>query len=351
LWEFELEDYDADVRPLLKLAWEVNTSMKMRDVEFEARWLLSSPEAAPPQFQHPKIISQADICQEPDRAAAGSPWPQTAWPTGGGDGGGSKSPAGLSGCLLLPPPSTCPPSSSVQWLLGLEEALLKIITEIAAGEICALFQPQAVTTVSSETAEQPAPCFELKSAVVPAPSPPMSSLAVVIPSVLDPERRGEEPTEEPDSAVVLAPSPPETPAAEVTSSVLDAKNKNEEPTKEPTSAVDSAPPPLMSPPAVVIPSVLDPEHRDEETTRDPSPPVIADDEPPVITAKQAEPVQLPTPNTEPPSVTHPAKVTTSVLDGERKNEDPPQRTRLCCGFNSSTSYEPSSCGHTLSPAS
>ncbi|XP_044063034.1 actin cytoskeleton-regulatory complex protein pan1-like [Siniperca chuatsi] len=60
LWEFELEDFDeTEARPLLKLAWEVNTSMKMRDVEFEARRLLSSPEAAPPQFQHPKIISQA----------------------------------------------------------------------------------------------------------------------------------------------------------------------------------------------------------------------------------------------------------------------------------------------------
>ncbi|KAI3377096.1 hypothetical protein L3Q82_000296 [Scortum barcoo] len=59
LWEFKLEDYDADVRPLLKLAWEVNTSMKTRDVEFEVRWLLISSEAAPPQFQHPKIISQA----------------------------------------------------------------------------------------------------------------------------------------------------------------------------------------------------------------------------------------------------------------------------------------------------
>ncbi len=74
--EFELEDFDkADVRPLLKLVkpqcwiysanvshliiisrslfqvWEVNTSMKMRDAEFEARRLLDSLEAAPPQFR------------------------------------------------------------------------------------------------------------------------------------------------------------------------------------------------------------------------------------------------------------------------------------------------------------
>ncbi|GAA6226947.1 uncharacterized protein LOC108900338 [Lates japonicus] len=33
--------------------------MKMRDIEFEARRLLSSPETIPLQFQHPKIIGQA----------------------------------------------------------------------------------------------------------------------------------------------------------------------------------------------------------------------------------------------------------------------------------------------------
>ncbi|GLD68818.1 uncharacterized protein AKAME5_002013100 [Lates japonicus] len=60
LWEFELEDFDDDeVRPLLKLVWEVNNNMKMRDIEFEARRLLKLPETIPPQFQHPKIISQA----------------------------------------------------------------------------------------------------------------------------------------------------------------------------------------------------------------------------------------------------------------------------------------------------
>ncbi|KAE8281651.1 hypothetical protein D5F01_LYC20647 [Larimichthys crocea] len=45
--------------PLLQLVWEVNNSMKMRAIEFEARRLLISPEAVPPHFQHPKIISQA----------------------------------------------------------------------------------------------------------------------------------------------------------------------------------------------------------------------------------------------------------------------------------------------------
>lgn len=46
LWEFQLEDFDdADAKRLLMLVWEVNTSMKMRDIGF--RGLLNSPEASP----------------------------------------------------------------------------------------------------------------------------------------------------------------------------------------------------------------------------------------------------------------------------------------------------------------
>lgn len=52
LWAFELEDFDAeDAQPLLELVWAVNVSNKMREVEFEARMLLDSPEAAPPSFR------------------------------------------------------------------------------------------------------------------------------------------------------------------------------------------------------------------------------------------------------------------------------------------------------------
>ena len=44
LWEFQLEDFDdADAKRLLMLVWEVNTSMKMRDIGF--RRLLNPPEA------------------------------------------------------------------------------------------------------------------------------------------------------------------------------------------------------------------------------------------------------------------------------------------------------------------
>ncbi|XP_039641980.1 proteoglycan 4 isoform X3 [Perca fluviatilis] len=60
LWEFELEDFDEeDAKPLLMLVWEVINSMKMRDIEFEARRLLQSPEDIPPCFQHPKLVNLA----------------------------------------------------------------------------------------------------------------------------------------------------------------------------------------------------------------------------------------------------------------------------------------------------
>ncbi|XP_076737298.1 uncharacterized protein LOC112432469 [Maylandia zebra] len=58
LWEFELEDFDEEeAKPLLRLVWAVNVSNKMRDVEFEARLLLQFPEAVPPKFQAPKLLS------------------------------------------------------------------------------------------------------------------------------------------------------------------------------------------------------------------------------------------------------------------------------------------------------
>ncbi|CAJ1048677.1 hypothetical protein D9C73_015451 [Xyrichtys novacula] len=32
LWEFELEGYPKDVRPLLELVWEINTSLLKRHI-------------------------------------------------------------------------------------------------------------------------------------------------------------------------------------------------------------------------------------------------------------------------------------------------------------------------------
>ncbi|XP_063316508.1 uncharacterized protein LOC134615778 [Pelmatolapia mariae] len=58
LWEFELEDFEEEeAKPLLRLVWAVNVINKMRDVEFQARMLLQFPEAVPPKFQAPKLLS------------------------------------------------------------------------------------------------------------------------------------------------------------------------------------------------------------------------------------------------------------------------------------------------------
>ncbi|KAI9531051.1 hypothetical protein NQZ68_000545 [Dissostichus eleginoides] len=60
LWDFELEDRDEDVaKPLLNLLWEVINSMKMRDIVFEARRLLMSPDDIPAGFRHPKLMNLA----------------------------------------------------------------------------------------------------------------------------------------------------------------------------------------------------------------------------------------------------------------------------------------------------
>ncbi|XP_051920770.1 uncharacterized protein LOC127600317 isoform X1 [Hippocampus zosterae] len=56
LWEYEVEDcFEAES----KLVFEVNTSMKMRDIEFEARRLLDSPEMIPSQLKHTTILRKA----------------------------------------------------------------------------------------------------------------------------------------------------------------------------------------------------------------------------------------------------------------------------------------------------
>ncbi|KAI3361453.1 hypothetical protein L3Q82_013624, partial [Scortum barcoo] len=222
LWEFELEDYDIDVRPLLRMVWEVNTSMKMRDIEFEARRQLNFPEAAPPQ--HPKIISQAQISAksltEQQQEARG---PKLLNPR---EVVIEVVPKVMQG-FWLPPPTTflnmpsqqlstmavgvtkavedqgrhclCPPSSvkvpfsrSIRdnLVLSIQEKkvrqghtqevlvkklnrfateVLNIIAEIAAREICALFQPQTHTSIQpavSEQVQQPT-----SAAVFPPPAP------------------------------------------------------------------------------------------------------------------------------------------------------------------------------------
>ncbi|XP_037610160.1 arp2/3 complex-activating protein rickA-like isoform X1 [Sebastes umbrosus] len=65
LWKFELERYDDEnVKSLLTLLYAVNVSNKMRDMEFEACFLLNNPEALPPMYQGPKILRVAEKCAE-----------------------------------------------------------------------------------------------------------------------------------------------------------------------------------------------------------------------------------------------------------------------------------------------
>ncbi|XP_072769016.1 uncharacterized protein [Nerophis lumbriciformis] len=56
LWEFEMDD---DFESEARLVFEVNTSMKMRDIEFEARSLLDCPEKIPLQLKQPGIVKKA----------------------------------------------------------------------------------------------------------------------------------------------------------------------------------------------------------------------------------------------------------------------------------------------------
>ncbi|XP_037129683.1 uncharacterized protein LOC119135836 [Syngnathus acus] len=56
LWEFDVEEcHEAQS----KLVFEVNSSMKMRDIDFEARRLLDAPEMIPPYLKHNRILRKA----------------------------------------------------------------------------------------------------------------------------------------------------------------------------------------------------------------------------------------------------------------------------------------------------
>ncbi|KAI3367161.1 hypothetical protein L3Q82_008218 [Scortum barcoo] len=372
LWEFELEDYDVDVRPLLRMVWEVNTSMKMRDVEFEARRLLTSPEAAPPQFQlsarHRQIYARSLTEQQQEACGPKQLSPREVVIE-------VVPPKVLQG-FWLPPPNTHlnmpsqqlsrPVSRSIRdnLVLSIQEKVrqghtreilvkklncfaaevLNIITDVAAREICALFHPQTHSNIQPEVseqvqqptsavvspplsplipfaeppasigfnvpAEQPTTGLEIKSVVIPAPPCPMTPPAEVVPSVLDTEHRSEESTKDQDSATNSAPPHLVSHPAEEPSSVLDTENNCVEPTKVEDLAVDPAPPCLVSPPAEVVPSVLDTEHRGKEPTREPDSDM--DSAPPCPMSPPAEetPSVLDTEN----KCAKPTKVEESVVD-------------------------------------
>ncbi|KAE8277264.1 hypothetical protein D5F01_LYC24870 [Larimichthys crocea] len=142
--------------------------MKMRDTEYEARRLLISPDAVPPHFQHPKIISQAlkyaGILTE---AAAKGPKSKLLCPM---EVVLKVLPKVLQG-FWLPPPNTSfnmPSQQLSKMAVGVTKAVqdrekvrqgypqdvlvkrlnsfaaevLNTITDVAVREICALFQPQ-----------------------------------------------------------------------------------------------------------------------------------------------------------------------------------------------------------------
>ncbi|KAI3362628.1 hypothetical protein L3Q82_001706 [Scortum barcoo] len=356
LWEFGLEDYDTEVRPLLKLVWEVNTSMKMRDVEFEARRLLTSPDDAPPQFKHPKILSKAQMyagnLTEQQQEARG---PKQLSPR---EVVIEVVPKVLQG-FWLPPPNTSfnmpskqlckmavgvtkavedrvstalsailcqvPFSHSIRdnLVLSIQEKIrqsdttdvlvkklncfatevLNTIADVAAGEICALFKPQTHTAVSSIQPADMVDDAEVKTSpaedVDEQPGLEEDTELITEP----PANTGfSETTEQPThclklKSVVTPASPlPVSPPAEVIPSVLDPKHRGKEPTKEPEAVVAATPHP-----AEVSSSVLDAQNKIEEPIRDPDSAVVLG----------------------PPSpVTPPAEVTSSVLNAKNEIKEP-----------------------------
>ncbi|GAA6224395.1 leucine-rich repeat extensin-like protein 5 [Lates japonicus] len=360
LWEFELEDFDDDeVRPLLKLVWEVNNNMKMRDIEFEARRLLKLPETIPPQFQHPKIISQAhkyakSLTEQLQEASISNL-------LGPREVVMEVVPKVLQG-FWLPPPNTAfnmPSQQCSKMAVGVTKAvedrvstalssmllqvsfsrsirddvvlsiqetvgqvytqdvlvkklncfaaeLLNTISDVAAERICVLFQPQTFTKVTV--------CMNTdKDRTLPAD---------VVDGVTTPAGGGlpgvEEDTEpEPDSAVTTPPPAPATITAEPPANTaihnglnnsLDEAEEQPVPSPEPDSAVVPVPPPI--PLISLIPT-------------DEAPAITAVQE--GLTTSQTEPEQQPTPIPEPDSPPVPAPLTPHTeppVTAEEPTEEP-----------------------------
>ncbi|XP_044064417.1 fibrous sheath CABYR-binding protein-like [Siniperca chuatsi] len=305
LWEFELEDFEEnEARPLLKLAWEVNTSMKMRDVEFEARRLLSSPEAAPPQFQHPKIISQAQkYARSLTEQQQEAPSSKLLGPR---EVVMEVVPKVLQG-FWLPPPNTSfnmPSQQLSEMAVGVTKAVedrvstalssmlrqvafsrsirdnmvlsiqervrqghtrdvlvkrlncfaaevLNTISDAAAREICVLFQPHTKVSVNMNTRKD---CIQPADVVDGAEARASPAEDVSEEPGLEEDT---EPIREPDSAVITPPPAPVTHSAEPPAdtaihnglnSKLDEAVERPMPRLERDSSVVSAPPAVQTPP-------------------------------------------------------------------------------------------------------
>ncbi|XP_035852540.1 uncharacterized protein LOC118494115 [Sander lucioperca] len=349
LWEFELEDFDEEeAKPLLTLVWEVNNSMKMRDIEFEATRLLKSPEDIPPCFQHPKLVN---LAQEYGRSLTeqlqSAPRSKLLSP---GDVVVEVVPKVLQG-FWLPPPSTFLDMPSQQlsemavsvtkfvldrvstalstvhhrvnffrsirdsMVLSIQETVrqmypqdvlrrrlncfaaqvLNTIVDAAVKEVLLLFQPQTDTHVPANTSTKNN-CTQHTQAVDLNEEPGL-------------EEDGE-PIQDPESSVLYSPPSPLTPNAEPAANIfLDV-------------TVSSASMPRLEACSAVVPAL-------------PSS-VPPTDEPPTITVvqdgltiSQIEPAEQLTPETDfaevsspplplTPATEHP--VTTSVLDSNHMNE-------------------------------
>ncbi|AWO97917.1 Hypothetical protein SMAX5B_005497 [Scophthalmus maximus] len=238
-WDFEGEGYDDDVQPFLKMVMDVLTSMKMRDVQFEARWLLECPEDIPPCFQNPKMVNLAQkfgqILTEQLQATPGSkllgPWDVVV----------EVVPKVLQG-FWLPPPTTylnMPSQELSDMAVGFTKAVINRVTRALSGGLhrVNVSRPirDAVVLAVQEKVRQMYPqdilrqkvdCFaaQLLDEIAEAATREICALFqpqadTDTPSVQDGDDTVQRPTEGPDSPVAAAPSHHATSADEPVSQV------------------------------------------------------------------------------------------------------------------------------------
>ncbi|CAJ1052401.1 fibrous sheath CABYR-binding protein-like isoform X2 [Xyrichtys novacula] len=371
LWEFKLQGFDKDVQPLLELVWEVNTSLLKRDVEFEARKLLDSPDSIPPSYQHPKIRNKAQeyakilveqlqigpVCQslsprevvielvpkvlqvlwKPNRIIA---WEMPSEQLSEMAVGVTKAVLDRVSDSLSPLHKATfsqsirdnmvqaieakvrqmfPPDHLRRKVNCFEVEVLDIIRSVSAESVCQLFEHQ------SQTADQE-PANISQATPMPSSAETLSAAPPVTDSV-QPDSKNEEPNSELDSVEQTPYSHEALPAvATAPVSVLEGKDVEEESTKDPEPALGK-PPTLFEPETEDTVSDQEP-GQEAEPAKDDSPPspAVCPDEP-SITSQAISPE--PSPSSESveahlPSVALPAEppVLVSDLEGVDKIEEP-----------------------------
>ncbi|XP_034549627.1 titin-like isoform X1 [Notolabrus celidotus] len=383
LWEFEMEDFDNDVKPLLHLVWEVNTSMLKRDVEFEARRLLDSPASIPASFKHPKVVRKAweyagTLVEQHQRA----PGPKQLGPQ---DVVLNVVPKVLQGFWRPkgPIPREMPSQKLSEMAVGVTKAVLdrvsttlsstlrkvtfsqsvrdqmviqidkkvrqmytadtlrrklnsfeaevlKILTWFTANSICELFEPRTQTVIP---AAHPRTLIAVKepdvnqATQIPAPAVTLPAEPPVKVSVLEGEVMEEEPSDKPDSAVLRTPSPPAILPAVAVDLASDLEDEvKEEPSKEQDSALELTPSPPAILPAVAVDlaSVLEDKVMEEQSTKEQEPDML--DHPTAVDTDE-DPAVVPSPlppyilPVEPPNMV-------SVLEDEVMDEQSTKEKEL-----------------------